>query len=352
MFQEAIVETTVERVEGTLATQFRIARGTTETVTNHLVRLVDEAGRVGIGGAAPSAFYGEDPASVAAALPNLLAVAEAVEPTHTVDGLAAIEEELATVAPEQAAARAAVSIALHDLAATQREEPLYELWDLDPSDAPVTSVTVGLDDPSAMATDAKHWQAAGYPTLKVKLGSDDDRARLTAVREAAPDARLRVDANGAWDVEQTLKALPWLEAADVELLEQPVPASAIEELRRVTDSTSLPVAADESCVTASDVAAVADAVDVVVVKLMKCGGIGPARRQLQAAADHGLDCMLGCMVETSASIAGACHLAPLVEYADLDGALLLEDDPCQGPPIREGTIDLSPTEYGTGAHCH
>lgn len=358
MSQQAIVETAVERVECTLGTPFRIARGTTNTVTNHLVRVVDEAGRVGIGSAAPSAYYDESPASVATVLPDLLAAVDAVEPAPAVGGLAAIENELvpieaelAAVAPEQAAARAAVSIALHDLAATQREEPLYNVWDLDPTDAPVTSVTVGLDDSSAMATEAEHWRAAGYPTLKVKLGSDDDRARLAAVREAAPEARLRVDANGAWDVEQALKALSWLEAADVELLEQPVPAAAIEDLQRVTEATPLPVAADESCVTASDVAAVADAVDVVVVKLMKCGGIGPARRQLQTATDHGLDCMLGCMVETSASIAGACHLAPRVEYADLDGAILLEDNPCRSPAIEGGRIDLSSVHYGTGVDC-
>jgi L-alanine-DL-glutamate epimerase-like enolase superfamily enzyme len=210
-------------------------------------------------------------------------------------------------------------------------------------------VTVGIDDPAGMAERARTWREAGYPALKVKLGTDDDRERLRAVREAAPDASIRVDANGDWSPEAAIEALSWLADLDVALLEQPVPADDHAGLARVTEAAPMPVAADESCVTAGDVPAVADAVDVVVVKLMKCGGIRPARRQIAAARVHGLDPMLGCMVETSASIAGAAHLGPLVASADLDGALLLADDPCAGPSLADGRIDLSGVDAGTGA---
>jgi len=340
-----VASTAFERVDLELDTAFRISRGSTVETTNHLVTVTDRAGRVGIGGAAPAAYYGEDGDSVAAALPDLLAAVESVgDPGEW----QTIERRLAEIAPDEAAARAGVSVAVHDLVARQRGEPLYREWGLDPERAPATSVTVGIDDPEAMAERAAEWVEAGYPALKVKLGTGDDRARLRAVREAAPDASLRVDANGDWSAEEALAALPWLDDLGVALLEQPVPGDDHAGLARVTGAAPMPVAADESCVTATDVPDVADAVDVVVVKLMKCGGLGPARRQIAAAHASGLDVMLGCMVETSAAIAGGAHLAPLVRYADLDGALLLAEDPCTGLELPDGEIDLAAVDCGTG----
>jgi L-alanine-DL-glutamate epimerase-like enolase superfamily enzyme len=345
-----VASTASERVDLELDTAFRISRGSTVETTNHLVTVTDRAGRVGIGGAAPAAYYGEDGDSVAAALPDLLAAVESVgDPGEW----QTIERRLAEIAPDEAAARAGVSIAVHDLVARQRGEPLYREWGLDPERAPATSVTVGIDDPEEMATRAREWRAAGdsgggYPALKIKLGTGDDRARLRAVREAAPEASLRVDANGDWSAEEALAALPWLDDLGVTLLEQPVSGDDHAGLARVTGAAPMPVAADESCVTATDVPDIADAVDVVVVKLMKCGGLGPARRQIAAAHASGLDVMLGCMVETSAAIAGAAHLAPLARYADLDGALLLAEDPCTGLSLPDGEIDLAAVDRGTG----
>jgi L-alanine-DL-glutamate epimerase-like enolase superfamily enzyme len=345
MAESDIVATETERVELALDGAFRISRGSTVSTTNHLVTVTDSAGRVGLGGAAPAAYYDEDGDSVAAALPALLAAAEAVGDP----GLGQVlEARLRERAPDEAAARAAVSVAVHDLRARQRGEPLYRRWGLDPGRAPVTSVTVGIDDPAGMGERAGNWREAGYPVLKVKLGTDDDRRRLMAVREAVPEARLRVDANGDWHADEAIEALSWLADLDVELLEQPVPADDVTGLARVTERAPMPVAADESCVTAADVPAVADAVDVVVVKLMKCGGLRPARRQIAAAHAHGLDTMLGCMVETSASIAGAAHLAPLVAYADLDGALLLAGDPCEGLSLADGQLSPGAVAAGTG----
>lgn len=341
-----ITSTAVEAVTLELDRSFTISRGSTSQATNHLVTVTDGAGRTGLGGAAPSAYYGEDAESVEAVLPELLSAVE------TVGDPAAggqIERRLSEIAPDQAAARAAVSVAVHDLAARQRGEPLYRHWGLDPGRVPPTSVTVGIDDPEPMAERAREWVAAGYHALKVKLGTENDRARLAAVREAAPAASIRVDANGDWSADRAVEALSWLADLDVELLEQPVPADDHAGLARVTAAAPMPVAADESCVTARDVPAVADAVDVVVVKLMKCGGLRPAHRQMEVARAHGLDAMLGCMVETGASIAGAAHLSPLAAYADLDGALLLAADPCVGPSLEGGHIDIASVEVGTGA---
>jgi L-alanine-DL-glutamate epimerase-like enolase superfamily enzyme len=200
-----------------------------------------------------------------------------------------------------------------------------------------------------MAERAAEIVDAGYPILKTKLGTDADRERLAAVREAAPDATIRVDANTAWTPDEAIDHLDWLADLDVEFVEQPVAAEDFGGLARVRDASPIPIAADESCVTAKDVGDVADAVDIVVVKLMKCGGLRAATRQIAAAHAHDLDVMLGCMVESNASIAAACHLSPLVEYADLDGSLLLADDVYAGVPMPDGRIDLGGADGpGTG----
>jgi len=335
-----------ERLSLPLDTGFTISRGTTETVENVLVRLEDGRGTVGTGAAAPSAYYGEDADSVEAVLPELLAAAESVgDPANA----QRIEAEIADIAPDSPAARAAVSIAVHDLAARQAGEPLYSRLGLDPVGAPATSFTIGIDPPAEMASKAQRAVAAGHTVLKVKLGTDDDRARIDAVRRVAPGARIRVDANADWTAEEAIEKSDWLANAGVEFVEQPVPADDIDGLARVAREGFLPVAADETCVTAADVPAVADATDIVVVKLMKCGGIRPAIRQIETARAHGLDVMLGCMVETNAAIAASWHLSPLADYADLDGSLLLADDPYDGPPITDGRVDLTATDRGTGA---
>jgi L-alanine-DL-glutamate epimerase-like enolase superfamily enzyme len=340
-----IEKASFERLSLALGTDFTISRGTTDTAENVAVRLEDGRGTVGTGAAAPSAYYGEDADSVEAVLPDLLAAVESVgDPANQ----QRIEAELAASAPDSPAARAAVSIAVHDLAARQADEPLYRRLGLDPANAPATSYTVGIDPPAEMASKAQRAVGAGHRVLKVKLGTDDDRARIDAVRRVAPGARIRVDANGDWTPAEAIEKSDWLANAGVEFVEQPVPADDIEGLARVAEEGFLPVAADESCVTAADVPAVAEAADIVVVKLMKCGGLRPAIRQIGTARAHGLDVMLGCMVESNAAIAGSWHLSPLADYADLDGSLLLADDPYEGPPIAEGRVDLSATEQGTG----
>jgi L-alanine-DL-glutamate epimerase-like enolase superfamily enzyme len=342
-----MLSTDFERVDLPLADPFGIARGRTETATTVLVRVGDDAGTVGVGGAAPSSYYDESPASVEQVLPDLLTAVEDVGDPHAQQTLA---RRLAEIAPEQGAARAAVSIAVHDLAARQADEPLYRRWGFDPTATPRTSYTIGIDTPERMAEKAASAREAGYPILKVKVGTDDDRARLRAVREVAPDVRIRVDANCAWSPTEAIEQSRWLAEVGVEFLEQPVPAGDVDGLRAVSEEGALPVAADEACVTAADVPRVADAADIVVVKVMKCGGLRPALRQIATADAHGLAVMLGCMVESNAAIGAACHLAPLVEYADLDGALLLAEDPYEGVPIHEGHIDLGAVEAGTGVH--
>ena len=336
------LDSAVERVTSPVADDFTISRGTTETATTVVVRVSDSR-HTGIGGVAPATYYGETPDSVGAALPDLLTAVEEAGDPHAQQ---AIARRLADLAPEAPAARAAVSAAVHDLAGKQAGEPVYRRWGLDPEAAPPTSYTVGIADPEEMADRAACASDAGFEVLKVKVGTEDDRARVRAVREAAPDTRLRVDANEAWGADRAVEMSAWLADRGVEFLEQPCPTVA--GLREVREAGHLPVAADESSVTAADVPAVADAVDIVVTKLGKCGGVRPAARQVAAANAHGLEVMVGCMVASDAAIAPACHLAPLCDYADLDGALLLSQDPYEGVPVVDGRMDLRAVDAGTG----
>ncbi|WP_135535691.1 dipeptide epimerase [Halostella pelagica] len=336
-----------ERLELPLETPFTIARGTQTTSENVVVRIEDDAGAVGVGGAAPSTHYGETADTVAAVLPDLLAVVEDVgDPTQR----ERIERRMREAVRDNPAARCAVSIALHDLAAKRADQPLYRYWGLDPERTVETSFTIGLDEVDRMREKTADAVDRGYGVLKVKLGTDRDEAVIDAVRSAAPEARIRVDANEAWTPREAVRKTELLAEYGVEFVEQPVPAENTEGLRFVYERSSLPIAADESCVTLDDVPRVADRTDIVTIKLMKCGGLREARRMIHTARAHGLEVMLGCMIESNASIAAGAHLAPLLDYADLDGSLLLDRDPYDGVSMPDGRIDLSALERpGTGA---
>lgn len=335
-----------ERLTLDLDDPFTIARGTQESAENLLVR-VSDGDHEGIGAAAPSEHYGETYRTVEAVLPDLLAVVEEVGDPHA---LGRIERRMRETVRDNPAARTAVSIALHDLAAKRLGVPLYRYWGLDPRQSPATSFTIGLDTIERMREKTESAVEAGHTVLKVKLGTERDREIIEAIRAEAPNVRLRVDANEAWTPHEALDNIDALAEFDVEFVEQPVPAENSQGLEYVHDRSSLPIAADESCVTLSDVPHVAERADIANIKLMKCGGLREAKRMVHAARAHGLEVMLGCMIESNAAIAAACQLAPLLDYADLDGSLLLADDPYEGVPIRGGDIDLAGVEgSGTGA---
>jgi L-alanine-DL-glutamate epimerase-like enolase superfamily enzyme len=190
-------------------------------------------------------------------------------------------------------------------------------------------------------------QAASYPVLKVKLGSDHDERIIRIVRETAPEKVLRVDANAAWSAKQALHMIPILVECGVEYVEQPLPAHDIEGLRFVRERSTLPIIADESCVVATDVARLADAVDGINIKLSKCGSLREALKMIATARAHGMLVMAGCMIETSLGITAAAHFAPLLDYADFDGAALLSDDPYVGATIEGGKIVI-PDAPGLG----
>ncbi len=336
--------------ELSLDVPFTIARGTREVSENAIVRIEDADGHSGIGGGTPTAYYGETPASMDGVFPDLLGAVEAVGDPHATQRIERRLREVAGGAREHPAARGAVSIALHALAAKRLGVPLYRQLGLDPAAAPPSCHTVGLASTDEMRERAVALVDAGFERLKLKLGTSRDVDIVSSVRAAVPEATIHVDANGAWGVAEAVEMTSVLADHDVAFVEQPVPAANPEVLAQVAAASPLPVAADESCLLASDVPDVADIVDIVVVKLAKAGGIREALRTIHTARAHGLDVLLGCMTESNASIAAGCHLAPLADWVDLDGSLLLAEDPVGGVPMPGGRIELARQDRpGTGA---
>jgi L-alanine-DL-glutamate epimerase-like enolase superfamily enzyme len=314
---------------------FVIARGGTSEYRVVLVRVTDGDGAEGIGEASPSRFYGETADTVPGALAQFAPVLEKADAWS----IEAIEAELTRVIRYNAAAKSAVSGALHDLLGKRLGVPLYKLWGLDPRRAPLSSFTIGIGDAAELRR--KVSEAAQYPVLKVKLGSDRDEEIIRTIRGAAPDKTLRVDANAAWSPKHALNMIELLAELGVEFVEQPVPAHDIEGLRFVRERSPLPVIADESCVVLSDVPRMAGVVDGINIKIAKCGGLKQALKMIATARAHDLLVMMGCMIETTVGIAQAAHMASLLDYADLDGAALLANDPYRGVSIANGKIALS-----------
>lgn len=323
------------RVELRLRHTFRIARGASDVRRNVVVE-VEHEGRVGLGEAAPILRYGEDQDT---ALRAVAEMGERLGDPRLFDGAA----RRAAVAG-QAAAEAAVDVALYDLAGQRMGVPLHAMLGLDPRVGPPTSFTIGLDAPDVVVQKVR--EASDYEVLKVKMGSDDDRQVLTAVRDVT-DRPLRVDANEGWTLESARERLPWLAKMGVEFVEQPLPAAQLEETRALRRESPLPFFADESVHRAEDIPRLAGAFDGINIKLMKCGGLGEALRMIAVARAHRMKVMLGCMIESSIAITAAAHLLPLVDAADLDGSVLIANDPYVGAVVSGGRLVL-PDAPGLG----
>ncbi|MBI3679774.1 MAG: dipeptide epimerase [Acidobacteria bacterium] len=236
------------------------------------------------------------------------------------------------------AAKAAIDIAVMDWAAQKMGVPLHSLFGLDARDAPVTTFSIGIDTPEI--TKQKVREAEPFPVLKIKVGLDSDEATIEAVRSVTRKP-LRVDANEGWkSKEEAVRKIKWLETQGVELIEQPLAAHMLEEARWMRGKVNMPIFADEACLHAEDIPKVAGAFDGVNIKLDKCGGALEAYRMIQIARSLGLKVMLGCMISSSVTITAAAHLSPLVDYADLDGNLLIANDPYRGVTVRQGKLVL------------
>lgn len=314
-----------------LRTTFRVAHGASDQRHNVLVTLEHE-GLTGYGEAAAVFYYGDTQESLTEYLNSLYGLGS--DPF-------ALEDTLGALPPGPQAARAAVDMALHDLWGKLLGQPLYRLFGLTPAPLPLTSFTIGIDSPEAMAQRARQ---SGYPVIKIKLDAAAPEAQVAAIR-AATDARLRVDANAAWTPQQALDIIPRLARYNLELVEQPLPPGDPESYRWLRQelyalNIHLPIYADESIKTARDVATFAGAVDGVVIKLMKTGGLRESLRAIHTARAHGMGVMLSCMVESSLGVTAAAHLAPLCDHLDLDGPLLITNDPFCGVQYDGASLSL------------
>jgi L-alanine-DL-glutamate epimerase-like enolase superfamily enzyme len=321
---------------------FIIARGGRSDYRTIWVRLSDGEGNEGWGEAAPSKFYGETAETVLAAL-NVYVAGMPADPFDMEE----TERRWATTLRGNAAARSALSAALHDLAGKRLGIPVYRLWGLDPSKAPKSTFTIGLDTPERIRLKVE--EAAEYPILKVKLGTENDVEILRAIREVT-DKEIRVDANCGWTVKRAIAMLPVLREFGITVLEQPLPPHEIGGLAEITRHATIPVIADESCRTVEDIPPLVGAVDGINIKLAKCGSLREALRMIAVARAHGMMVMVGCMIESSLGITAAAHFTPLVDIVDLDGAALLSVDPFTGARIDGGQVTL-PDGPGLGVQA-
>jgi L-alanine-DL-glutamate epimerase-like enolase superfamily enzyme len=320
------------KVDLALRHAWTIARNSSTTKSNVLTRIT-HGDVAGCGEAAPNIRYQEDWRTVMAAL-NRFEPLLGDDPDHWTEVIDAVEAAV----PDNQAAKAAIDIALHDLAARRTGEPLWRLLGADPAKMPRTSFSIGIDAIPAMQDKVR--EAAAYPILKIKVGLADDRAILEGIR-AVTDKPLYVDANEGWkDPRQAIEMIRFMEGMGVVLLEQPLPAADLAGARRVRDAVTLPIFADEAVLAAGDIPRLKDAYDGINIKLQKSGGLRMARRMVDAARGLGMKVMIGCMIETSVGITAAAHLAPLADHADLDGNLLISNDPCHGATVKEGRLVL------------
>jgi L-Ala-D/L-Glu epimerase / N-acetyl-D-glutamate racemase len=324
---------------------FVIARGGASEHRLIRVRIRDDDGVEGWGEAAPNRFYGETADTALAALARLAPIVEACDPW----AIEEVEAELNRALRLNGSVKSAISAALHDLAGKRLGVPVYRLWGLDPSRAPLSSFTIAIAASDAELRE-RIGQASSYPVLKIKLGTDRDEQIIRTVRDAAPGKVLRVDANAAWSAKHALRMIDVLAECGVEYVEQPVAAHDLEGMRFVRERSKLPVIADESCVVSTDIPKLAGVADGINIKLSKCGSLREALRMIATARSHGMLVMAGCMIETSLGITAAAHFAPLLDFADFDGAALLADDPYEGATIDGGRISI-PDRPGLGVRA-
>jgi len=298
-------------------------------------------GITGHGEGAPIVRYHEDAESARKAVESVRGLLLSANPMQ----FAKVMAEVFRRVPGEWAGKAAIDIALMDWVGQKLGIPLYTYFGLDPKDTPLTTFSIGIDTPEI--TKQKTREAADFPILKVKVGLATDEPTIEAVRSVTKKP-LRVDANEGWkDKEEAVRKINWLEKMGVEFIEQPLPAEMIEETRWVRGRVHIPIIADEACQRASEIPKLKDAFDGVNVKLDKSGGLLEAYRMIQIAKALGMKTMLGCMVSSSVSVTAAAHLSPLVDYADLDGNLLISNDPFRGVLVEKGKLVL-PGRAGLG----
>ena len=318
---------------------FTISR---ESITSQptLVVELSQDGVSGYGEATSNKYYGftiERMARDLAALEPQLAATKLGEP-------AALWSACQPALADNPFALCALDQAAHDLWGKLRGQPVWKLWGLSIDKTPASDYTIGIDEIDVMV--AKLNEFPGWPIYKIKLGTDRDLEIVRALRQHTP-ATFRVDANCGWTAEQAIAYAPELKKLGVEFIEQPLKADRWDDLRRVREQSALPIIADESCIVESDVRRCHGVFHGINIKLVKCGGLTPARRMIAEARQLGLSVMVGCMTESTVGISAIAQLLPLLDYVDMDGAVLLAEDVATGIRLAHGRC-VYPDVPGSG----
>jgi L-alanine-DL-glutamate epimerase-like enolase superfamily enzyme len=311
-----------------------ISRNSSDYKDNVFVR-IEKDGVSGYGEAAPNVRYGEDHNKTTDRINGLKSLFEKYDLWHFVD----LKDEIFAGITDQNCARCALDIAIMDWIGKKLNAPLYKIWGLDKSKTPLTSFSIGIDTIEVIKKKVR--AADKYPLLKIKVGKENDEEIIDAVRSIT-DKPIRVDANEGWkSKEVALEKIKWLQSMGIEFIEQPMPSDMIEETRWLRDRVDIPIVADEAVKTVTDIPKLAEAYDGINIKLMKAGGPQEALRMIYLARAMNMKIMLGCMIESAVAISAAAHLSPLVDWADLDGNLLLREDPYQGVGVEKGKLILN-----------
>jgi len=253
-------------------------------------------------------------------------------------GLEAILHDIDALAPGNPAAKASVDIALHDLVGRLLRQPWYNIWGYDPQKTPYTSFTIGIDTQDVVRQ--KTQEAAEYKVLKVKLGRDTDKMMVETIRTVT-DKPITADVNQGWtDRAAALDMLHWLHERGVVMVEQPLPKERVDDLAWLTARSPVPIIGDEGVQRLADIPKAKGVYSGINIKLMKCTGMREAHQMIVLARALGMKVMLGCMTETSCGISAASHLSPMVDWADLDGALLISNDVYDGTQVVDGKVTL------------
>jgi len=316
-----------------MAHTFTVASYSRKTTPDVQVK-IEYDGLVGYGEASMPPYLGHTVESVCAYL-SKVDLSQFNSPLLLED----IHEYLNGLSEGDAPAKAAVSIALHDLYGKILGAPLYQLWGLNPQKAGDTTFTIGIDSPEVVK--AKTLECADrFNILKVKVGLDSDYEMIRTIREVS-SLPLAVDANQGWkDREKALDEIMWLHEQGVVMVEQPMSKTRLDDIAWITERSPIPVFADESVQDSRDIPGLKGVFSGINIKLMKCGGLLEARRMTTLARSLGMRVMLGCMTETSCAVTAAAHLSPLADFCDLDGNLLITNDLFRGMIVREGSMVL------------
>ena len=318
---------------------FTISRESVSIQETLIVELVDGEHH-GFGEATSNEYYGFTRENISAAIESLREPLEMLtwdEPTE-------LWRTAAELLPDNPFALCAIDQAAHDLWGKRNGAPVHRLWNLDLSLAPQSNFTIGIDSIEMMIE--KLNEMPGWPIYKIKLGTSNDLDIVRQLRQHTA-AAFRVDANCGWSVAETLRNAGPLRELGVEFIEQPLPVSAWQDYERLFAECKLPIIADESCMVEADVAKCHGYFHGINIKLVKCGGLTPARRMIQHARGLGLKVMVGCMTESSVGISSIAQLLPLLDYVDMDGAVLLARDIADGVRVVQGTC-VYPDVNGTG----